>query len=500
MNNSIYLSSRNYLLTKVCLFLSISIVLFTIFMVSMLYRDHVNFRIDGYNQLLTTLETTYIHEMVKENERQLCVIINTLDRLAILEEKTAFNPIWVAAHRIKMDRGHQLYFYNSSTNEIDSYPEWIKPENFHAPSRPWFELLDYSDSTPRWIGPYVEFGRDRRVLTLGQKVFAPNGKTIGLMMVDMPIDNIDRVLERMVSELDISLFLKDSSKNIMFSVINEGFLKLGRVGVSKESLWMTGLYNGALLTKNLSYVDWELGIYIPAERFRKALVSQVLIMLIPIFLITFVAILGINSLLGVFYQELRVVESNIENFDSESSLSSNEVDQVWFIGRSLNKIKQQYESQRKLLRTDPLTKIQNRRAFNSDLSSMEMVSDRYALWLIDVDKFKLVNDTWGHQFGDCVLKRVAKVLQQNLKTDCIYRIGGDEFAVLVPFIDFSLLVDDLDGVILSIRNQQWREANCSITLSIGVGIGPCCPSELFNKADSALYRSKDSGRDCWNFA
>ncbi|MCG6283663.1 GGDEF domain-containing protein, partial [Vibrio diabolicus] len=124
----------------------------------------------------------------------------------------------------------------------------------------------------------------------------------------------------------------------------------------------------------------------------------------------------------------------------------------------------------------------------------------YALLLIDVDKFKHVNDTWGHQFGDNVLARVAQVLTKNLDTHSIYRIGGDEFAALVPVNDDAPLGEQLNRLVLDMRHQKWREQGCHVTLSIGVSIGPNTPCELVNHADKALYRSKENGRDCWSMA
>ena len=504
MTNSYTFSSHNYLLTKIFLVLGIVIVMFSLFMVALNYKNHVNTRMQGYDQLLSTLKTTYLYELVKENERQLYILVNSLDKEKIRHEESAFNPVWRAAHKVKMDADHYLYFYNIATGRIDGYPHWEAPEGYQASTRPWFQLLHHPDTDPHWLGPYLEFGSKKRVLTLGQKVISTDGQLLGLMMVDMSVETIDRVLERMAPELNISLFLRDKESKVRFSTVNEAQLKLDRVIENRESEWLHGLFDGIVKTKALTYADWELGIYAPPQRFHHALVDQMLKLMAPICAITIVTVLGIRTLLNIFQQELKLVETNLQQWHHgplAPAAPRGMPPHSWFVDRSLTTIEQQYNAHHQQLRLDTLTGIQNRRAFDLDLAAMaENQQSPYALLLIDVDKFKHVNDTWGHQFGDNVLARVAQVLTKNLDTHSIYRIGGDEFAALVPVNDDAPLGEQLNRLVLDMRHQKWREQGCHVTLSIGVSIGPNTPCELVNHADKALYRSKENGRDCWSMA
>lgn len=493
--------SKNYFLTKTFLVLGIVIFLLTFVLVGINYKNHTKARTLGFDQLLSTLENTYLSEMVKENERQLSILVSSLDKEKIRREESAFNLTWTTAHQVKMDREHHLYFYNAATGRIDGYPEWTAPSNFVASERPWYSLLSIPETAPRWVGPYEGFASNKQVLTLGQKVIAANGQVIGLMMVDMLIDNINRVLERMAPELDVSLFLRQKESHVMLSVVNESKLNWNAARLDQDGIWLDGLRHGALMTRELPYAEWELGIYVPQTWFQQALYNQLIVMLLPICAIALVTLLGIKSLLNIFEQELKIVEHKLKHLThATEGLSAQPSPPSWFIDKSLSAIEQQYNAHHQLLRMDPLTRIQNRRAFDIDLEALAENDEPYALILIDVDQFKVINDTWGHQFGDYVLQRIATVLTQQLGTDFAYRIGGDEFAALTPVSEQQPLEQLLENLLIEVSNQRWREKGCKVTISMGASIGPNTPCELVNHADKALYRSKENGRDCWSMA
>jgi diguanylate cyclase (GGDEF)-like protein len=118
-----------------------------------------------------------------------------------------------------------------------------------------------------------------------------------------------------------------------------------------------------------------------------------------------------------------------------------------------------------------------------------------SLLMIDVDEFKSVNDTYGHVIGDHVLASIGAVLQRSGRAfDLVSRIGGDEFALLLPETDLPSAV----GVAERIRNDLPAAVEVPVTLSIGVGgLDPSMPSveHLLDAADFALYQVKRAGRD-----
>ena len=148
--------------------------------------------------------------------------------------------------------------------------------------------------------------------------------------------------------------------------------------------------------------------------------------------------------------------------------------------------------------TDPLTSLLNRRAFNS-LGELEQGR---GLLIADIDRFKAINDKYGHPVGDAVLGNVAQVLRAALKhlPDArVYRLGGEEFAATCPAQSAAGLVEICEEIRTRIaeRSTQDIEADLPvITVSIGAVLGRGQPvSDAFAQADSALYSAKAMGRN-----
>jgi diguanylate cyclase (GGDEF)-like protein len=152
--------------------------------------------------------------------------------------------------------------------------------------------------------------------------------------------------------------------------------------------------------------------------------------------------------------------------------------------------------------TDHLTGLANRRRFERQLEREVSRTMRYGrpfcLLLLDIDNFKLVNDTYGHEAGDEVIRRLALTLQAGTRgIDLAARIGGEEFAVILPETDFEGGVDVAERLRIAIRETEIPPAG-TITASFGVAEFPVCAAagrELLAVADAALYQAKRGGRD-----
>lgn len=173
------------------------------------YQGTVKVRLDGYDRMLKTLDASYLLKLVSENERELDILVNSLDENAIKQGASAINSLWPIAHRIKMEENHFIYFYGIAENRIDSYPAWTPGYGFDATERPWHKILDGSTDDSQWIGPYPEFGSGELVLTLGKKIVDSSGGVLGLLLVDMPLDKINQTLKHALGDLDTSLFLQN---------------------------------------------------------------------------------------------------------------------------------------------------------------------------------------------------------------------------------------------------------------------------------------------------
>jgi len=157
--------------------------------------------------------------------------------------------------------------------------------------------------------------------------------------------------------------------------------------------------------------------------------------------------------------------------------------------------------------TDPLTGLHNRRYLDSHLQSLfdRAVARRRLLsvMIVDVDRFKSINDTYGHDGGDEVLREVAARLRRNLRgIDLVCRFGGEEFVVVMPDTELPLAQRVGERIRQQIAEKEFSVANTdemiSVTVSIGVAVllQPQDTVEaLMKRADRALYEAKTGGRN-----
>lgn len=148
--------------------------------------------------------------------------------------------------------------------------------------------------------------------------------------------------------------------------------------------------------------------------------------------------------------------------------------------------------------TDSLTGLMNRRGFELRFQqNMEKDSGSTVMLMIDVDNFKVVNDTLGHPVGDKVLQAIARVLQAQSGSDCVARLGGDEFAVIFPGMSVEALEAKLDYIMEAMRKLQ-KKLHIPFTISTGAALlnGKCKSfEELYRSADEALYDAKRAGKN-----
>ncbi|PHP67547.1 GGDEF domain-containing protein [Zhengella mangrovi] len=154
--------------------------------------------------------------------------------------------------------------------------------------------------------------------------------------------------------------------------------------------------------------------------------------------------------------------------------------------------------------TDGLTGMQNRRYFDDALAQyleeFSRINRPVGLMILDLDHFKLVNDTHGHDVGDEVLKAVAACLREFTRYhDVVARLGGEEFAIVAPNMDSDALTKFADRIRMAIGQLTISAGNVRIriTTSVGVAIwnGRENSDALYRRADAVLYKAKREGRN-----
>lgn len=193
-------------------------------------------------------------------------------------------------------------------------------------------------------------------------------------------------------------------------------------------------------------------------------------------------------------QRTHAMERQLSTLKGELSTLENESSQL----------RTHLQRQQRLALFDPLTGLHNRRAYDEQVQNEYNRWKRYqtdlTLVVWDIDRFKNINDTFGHQAGDRVLKAAAKILQENLRdSDFIARYGGEEFVTLMPETALNHALIASEKLRKIIEESPFHHHDQAVPVTISCGLAQFhsgdTPEQVFERADKALYQAKQSGRN-----
>ena len=168
------------------------------------------------------------------------------------------------------------------------------------------------------------------------------------------------------------------------------------------------------------------------------------------------------------------------------------------------KLRMQTKQLKDMASTDPLTKLNNRRAMNLKLAEISISSERYVIGIGDIDNFKRVNDTYGHDMGDVVLKGVANTIEETLPDNASAgRWGGEEFLFVIPDCDINEGRKAADDILRKIAASTFEHEGrtFSVTMTIGIceGVKDTSIDNMITNADARLYKGKNNGKNHTEF-
>ncbi len=168
------------------------------------------------------------------------------------------------------------------------------------------------------------------------------------------------------------------------------------------------------------------------------------------------------------------------------------------------KLDDDYFALEKLALTDPLTEILNRRAFFEVSEELLKLSIRnkstFSILILDIDFFKKVNDVYGHLIGDDILKFLVTNVKTEIRdSDVFARFGGEEFIILLPDTNEDGAFSLADKIRICIENNPYEDEKLSVPITVSIGVsqlqGEKLLRELIHRADEALYKAKEMGRN-----
>jgi len=154
---------------------------------------------------------------------------------------------------------------------------------------------------------------------------------------------------------------------------------------------------------------------------------------------------------------------------------------------------------------DPLTGVFNRRSMEimilNQLSIAKITNTTFSIAMIDIDNFKQINDTYGHLVGDCVLRNLAIIIKENLrKSDFVFRYGGEEFLVLLPFAELEAAKKVIEKIRKKIESIPFKCENTTLNITVSIGVSSFTDKNLsvdslLDNADKNLYIAKKTGKN-----
>lgn len=233
---------------------------------------------------------------------------------------------------------------------------------------------------------------------------------------------------------------------------------------------------------------------------KNALIRQIIYTILVVLLV----ILSYIMIAVLILRPIRIYINCIKNNNTLEIIGAYEFK---YLAATYNNVYEMSMAQQDVLRKkaehDVLTGLLNRQAFEQLKTQFRNISKPILLLLIDVDSFKSINDTYGHDIGDQALIKVAKVLENNFRwVDHIFRIGGDEFAVVMEKIKpdkAEIISHKLDQINWELQHPK-DENFPKLSISGGIAFSDKgYNDDLFHQADKALYKTKEHGKCSYTF-
>lgn len=210
--------------------------------------------------------------------------------------------------------------------------------------------------------------------------------------------------------------------------------------------------------------------------------------------------------------ELRARSRDFINFYLKHQNADNErrSKRMESIKKNLTTVKKQLMEANQTMRKDHLTGAHNRRSYDEQvrryLQLHEIDNDPMSLIILDIDFFKKINDSYGHDIGDFILKECVRLLQESFsrEEDFIARLGGEEFGIILPGCNAEAAVKMAEEAMNRIRKEVFVQDKMEIRFTVSMGIAEIALNESadswYKRADEALYDSKQTGRNKYTIA
>ena len=449
-----------------------------------------------------------------------------IERVADFFEKTAYKTNGVLTYYYRIDpevsdsvKG--FWYTNNGDNFIEHEVTDITLYDTSDTSKlVWFTVPKYKGE-PVWLPPYITDNLDVRVISYNVPIYWKT-QFVGVIGIEIDYSTMAEQVDSIRLYNNGYAFLCDEAGNIFFHPridtamltdaasinIPEGinssstFFRYTYEGIKKQAAWLP-LCNGMRLTVSAPVTetegDWQ-------KLIREILIVSVIV-LIAMSLITMSNMGHITKPLEELIRAAEQVDKG--NYDTILTYDNN--DEVGRLTKTFNSLtnhmKVHISDLNKRVYVDALTSVKNKGAFSDAINKLQSKIDNdkqntaFAIGMFDCDDLKSVNDNFGHENGDIYLKGSCRLICQVYQHSPVFRIGGDEFAVILQNADYqnrenllSKLKDEQTRISASAVNK-WEEIHLSHGFSVFDPLTDNNVSDVVRRADKNMYTNKHSRKE-----
>jgi diguanylate cyclase (GGDEF)-like protein len=400
---------------------------------------------------------------------------------------------------------------------VDVAPQSVGSAGTRITSGPVVEALELK--RPYLSKPYKTVTTNRLIVFMSEPLFDKSGQFRGYVGGTIYLQESNILSMIFGGEEDDSegsyFYVVDSDGNLLYhpdrnrigenvrsnSVVAKLVQGLGgsEITVNSRGVYLAGYSPvpengwGVSVLSPESFVHKQLNQHI-RDVLVKALIPFVLLMLGVVWVARRLAspFVNLGNLISTMGRGNDAIPENKPHWNREADLLTKTV------MKALTDVKEQTDQLAYEASTDPLTGVFNRRAFEHAIAQWTAEEMPFSILLLDIDRFKRVNDTYGHLAGDEVIKGLAKVIRHAVRPeDSCFRYGGEEFVVLLSHATAGKAVSAAERIRKAVERSRFL-VDAPVTVSIGLAHYPehaASAEQLFEVADQALYRAKESGRN-----
>jgi diguanylate cyclase (GGDEF)-like protein len=419
------------------------------------------------------------------------------------------------------------YLYSGYEDGSILIYNYTPPEGFDPKVRPWY--IAAVKSYPHISNgiPYKEIKSREWLVSIGKALHDKEGNLTGVVAIDTSVSKINEIINKKDNNFDsLYSYILNNNQEIIFHPNKEYISKTIKELVGKdfdlsnnEGYFEYRLYkdNKIAYFTNLNFLGWTVVTVVNKDEIISKIINSLIFPTSAVIITSIIFGIWFSlSLYGKIISPISYLKERIQKIangifikdqfkypDNEIGIIANEVEKLTekelykknLELMELNK-KLKYLSER-----DQLTDLYNRHKMNEEIRKHYYNFKRYgrpfSLLMVDIDKFKKINDTYGHMVGDEVLKKLAKILVKNIrKTDIASRWVGEEFLILLSETDLEQAIEVAEKIRKTIEKESFPK-DIRITVSIGVDSVENHEhiKDLLILVDEKLYKAKESGRN-----